>query len=444
MEKLNKITELENTIQLLNEKLIESNHESLKSMTENTNLIADLDEKKEKVNLLENKMKEYEKKIENFQEENSELKKEKEDYEEENKKLNLFIEEINGQIKKSIPEGMDLNELTQEYEGLKEQNNSLTIENIELKTNLDNSQLLNTQLNEQIKDLRNQLNNIVLKGDAGIRVKNLENEIKKKEEEIINLKNQIQNSTSSNIIYNEQYKDQMSTLIDKIKSLEEELNLAKEENNKVESLEIQLKQAEEENEIWQNKVRDYENSINKLNVNLDNQQLNTQNAILKNKNIQLQNENISLQNQIEKIKEQLSNQIKEKAIIDDRMKKIINSGFDDNDTQEQLKQKIIMLRMKIKDNEDKISRANAAIKKAEYYDDCANYTNIILKNYKPIDENEINAYNKLKNMLEETKDIPKYYNNLGNDIDLLTSNDMSVFSGESQKRGVNLDDLLNS
>ena len=34
MEKLNKITELENTIQLLNEKLIESNHESLKSMTE--------------------------------------------------------------------------------------------------------------------------------------------------------------------------------------------------------------------------------------------------------------------------------------------------------------------------------------------------------------------------------------------------------------------------
>ena len=36
---------------------------------------------------------------------------------------------------------------------------SLTIENIELKTNLDNSQLLNTQLNKQIKDLRNQLNN---------------------------------------------------------------------------------------------------------------------------------------------------------------------------------------------------------------------------------------------------------------------------------------------
>ena len=82
----------------------------------------------------------------------------------------------------------------------------MTIENIELKTNLDNSQLLNIQLNEQIKDLRNQLNNIVLKGDAGIRVKNLENEIKKKEEEIINLKEQIQNSTSSNSFYNEQYK----------------------------------------------------------------------------------------------------------------------------------------------------------------------------------------------------------------------------------------------
>ena len=81
---------------------------------------------------------------------------------------------------------MDLNELTQEYEGLKEQNNSLTIENIELKTNLDNSQLLNTQLNEQIKDLRNQLNNIVLKGDAGIRVKNLENEIKKKKKKLLN------------------------------------------------------------------------------------------------------------------------------------------------------------------------------------------------------------------------------------------------------------------
>ena len=58
---------------------------------------------------------------------------------------------------------------------------------------------------------------------------------KKKEEEIINLKKQIQNSTYSKIIYNE--KEQMSTSIDKIKSLEEELSLAKEENNKVESLE---------------------------------------------------------------------------------------------------------------------------------------------------------------------------------------------------------------
>ena len=31
-------------------------------------------------------------------------------------------------------------------------------------------------------------------------------------------------------------------------------------------------------------------------------------------------------------------------------------------------------------------------------------------------------------MLDETKDIPKYYNNLGNDIDLLTSYDISFFS----------------
>ena len=79
------------------------------------------------------------KKPKNFKEKNSEFKKEKEDYEEKNKKINLFIEEKNEQIKKSIPEGMDLNELTQEYEGLKEQNNSITIENKKLKTNLDNS-----------------------------------------------------------------------------------------------------------------------------------------------------------------------------------------------------------------------------------------------------------------------------------------------------------------
>ena len=84
--------------------------------------------------------------------------------------------------------------------------------------------------------------------------------------------------------------------------------------------------------------------------------------------------------------------------------------------------------MKIKNNEDKISRVNAVIKKAESYVDYANYTNIILKNDKPIDKNEINTYNKLKNMLDETKDIPKYYNILGNTIDLLTSYDMSFFS----------------
>ena len=105
------------------------------------------------------------------------------------------------------------------------------------------------------------------------------------------------------------------------------------------------------------------------------------------------------------------------------MKKIINSGFDNNDTQ-----KTIILRMKIKNNEDKISRVNAAIKKEESYVDYANYPNIILKNDKPIDKNEINTYNKLKNMLDETKDIPKYYNNLGNNIDLLTSNEMTFFS----------------
>ena len=251
------------------------------------------------------------------------------------------------------------------------------------------------------------------------------------------------NATSSNILSNEQYKGQMSNLIEKIKNLEEELNNAKEENNKIESLEIQLKQSEEDNEILQSKVNDYENIINQSN-NLDSQQLNSQNTILKNKNIQLQNQNIYLQNQIVEIKEELLKKNKEKEILDERMKKIVNKGFDENDTEEQLKQKIIMLRMKIKDNEDSISRANAAIKKAEYYDECANYTNIILKNYKPSNENEINAFNKLKHMFEETRDIPKYYNNLdNNDIDLLTSNDFSI-SGESQKKGNNLEDLLNS
>ena len=251
------------------------------------------------------------------------------------------------------------------------------------------------------------------------------------------------NATSSNILSNEQYKGQISNLIEKIKNLEEELNNAKEENNKIESLEIQLKQAEEDNEILHSKVNDYENIINNTN-NLDSQQLNSQNAILKNKNIQLQNQNIYLQNQIEEIKEELSKKNKEKEILDERMKKIVNSGFDDNDTEEQLRQKIIMLRMKIKDNEDSISRANAAIKKAEFYDNCVNYTNIILKNYKPTNENEINALNKLKHMFDETKDIPKYYKNLDNgDIDLFTSNDLSI-SGESQKIGNNLEDLLNS
>ncbi len=39
-----------------------------------------------------------------------------------------------------------------------------------------------------------------------------------------------------------------------------------------------------------------------------------------------------------------------------------------------------------------------------------------------------------KNMLDETKDIPKYQNNLGNDINLLTSNDMYFFKRKSKKR----------
>ena len=82
--------------------------------------------------------------------------------------------------------------------------------------------------------------------------------------------------------------------------------------------------------------------------------------------------------------------------------------------------------MKIKNNQNKISRVNAVIKKVESYVDYANYPNIILKNDKPIDKNEINAYNKWKNMF--TKDIPKYYNNLGNYIDLLTYYDISFFS----------------
>jgi chromosome segregation ATPase len=442
LSKLDKITEFENTIEQLNEKLLEANHENITSSTENTKLKYELGEKNNKLNLYENKIKSYENELEKLKEDNSELKKIKEEYEEENQKLNLFIEQVNEQIKK-IPEGMDLNELTQEYEGLKEQNNNLTTENIELKSNLDNSQLINTQLNEQIKNLKNQLNNITLKGDAGIRINDLENQLKKKDEEILNLKKENMNATSSNILSNEQYKGQISNLIEKIKNLEEELNNAKEENNKIESLEIQLKQAEEDNEILHSKVNDYENIINNTN-NLDSQQLNSQNAILKNKNIQLQNQNIYLQNQIEEIKEELSKKNKEKEILDERMKKIVNSGFDDNDTEEQLRQKIIMLRMKIKDNEDSISRANAAIKKAEFYDNCVNYTNIILKNYKPTNENEINALNKLKHMFDETKDIPKYYKNLDNgDIDLFTSNDLSI-SGESQKIGNNLEDLLNS
>ncbi len=37
-------------------------------------------------------------------------------------------------------------------------------------------------------------------------------------------------------------------------------------------------------------------------------------------------------------------------------------------------------------------------------------------------------------MLDETKDIPKYYNNLGNDIDSSISNDISFFLEDSQKK----------
>ena len=91
------------------------------------------------------------------------------------------------------------------------------------------------------------------------------------------------------------------------------------------------------------------------------------------------------------------------------MEYLLNKGYDEKDNLDELRKKNLNLRLQLKENQDLLNRAQQCIKKAEYFDNCAVYGKVLIKNFQPNNNEELESFNKLKNIFLETQNGTKNY-----------------------------------
>ena len=308
---------------------------------------------------------------------------------------------------------------------LKIENKEIMTQNSDLKIENNNYKL---ELNEQISnynELNNKYNNLIEENnEINIEKENLENEIMELKKNIEEITETIQNNLPEGMsIYDisDNYNKLVEELnnykvnnieevnFEKIKNLENELS----ENKKLkENLEIQLALLREENEKLQKENEDFkENNL----LTYSTESLNNNNNIFKMKNDELIKQNNELLNKIDNLKDKLSKKIDEEEQREKEIKDIINENKDNNNLEE-IKQKFNLLKIQYKDSEEKFNKAKNLIKKIQLYEESINYIKILLKNYKPSNNRELEALNKLKHFIDENN------NNKSLDLDEFSLN----------------------
>jgi chromosome segregation ATPase len=289
--------------------------------------------------------------------------------------------------------------------------------------------------------------------DNSKKISELENLIKTKEDKINELEEKNRKSSSAIIIEQQKNKikintleNQVSTLTDDLTQLQSEID---EKNTKIEELEIKIKKGEIEKEKLEKKLNDTllenkknnetlrDESNNKINYLLKEKE-DLQNKItemtseldnLKDKINEMENEKSKLKNEINSLQEAINTRAEQDIYKQEQLEFLLTKGYDEKDGLDELRKKNLNLRLQLKENQDTLNRAQQCIKKAEYFDNCVNYGKILIKNFQPNNNEELESFNKLKSMLVEGSNNTRDYSGFD-------KNDFNFEGTEKKKKGL--------
>ena len=275
--------------------------------------------------------------------------------------INSVSKPQQGEDKEKIDLKNQLQYVTQKYKSL-------------LKNQTSEKKMVNKE-KEKPSDLNNDL---ILKEQE---IKQLKLELEKVTNELTILKNEmdIKPILSQNTL-NNSGKDDKFCETKVLKDLEES-NQEKENIKK-------------ENRQLQHKLQDIQTEIKKYREQI--KALTTDKVKFEIKETTLNNQMESLYDEIESLKEELESKEEEEKNKKKKLKQLIDKGLDEGESIESLREKVTMLRLELNENHENINKAREVLQKAKSFDECSKSMDIVLKDYSPKNEEQINAMKLLK------------------------------------------------
>ena len=240
----------------------------------------------------------------------------------------------------------------------------------------------------------------------------MEFENKSKEEIINRLKDENKKVTSQVILEQTKNKIKMETLEKQVNTLNEELE---EKNNLIDELEIKVEKSQKEMEQIQKKIKE-QTEIIKKNMEKSKNESDNQNKILnekinelKEKNDKMLKEKDALNLEIKTLQSSINARAEEDLRKQEQMELLLNKGYDEKDSINELRKKNFNLRIQLKENQDTMKRALDCVKKAQYFDNMNIYGKILVQKFQPSNNEEQEAINKLNFLFKDIENMSKNY-----------------------------------
>ena len=354
------------------------------------------------------------------------------------KKKNKQVLTISHNIKMSISsilnkkpkDNKEQAELLKQIKDITQKNNDLSKNKVILEKQITEQKELLNNKEKEMSEQNMELLKIIEENDhIASELDDKTNELMLKDQEITTLKYDLENITNKfNILRDENEKTK--TLL--------ENNQKNEATNKenIDTKMNELLKITQEKEIIMNENKQLQMQIqNDIEIIKKNTEcietLTIQNEQMELKEKELNNKINSLYNELQSIKEELSNKVQEEKENKTKLQQMMNKGYDEGESIESLREKVTMLRLQLDQNNENINKAKEVLKKAKSFDECSKSMDIVLKNYLPKNEEQINALNLLKiifgfkhiklsssssNQLNEIETIPLDESSLQNEV----------------------------
>ena len=302
---------------------------------------------------------------------------------------------ISSTLNKKLKDNKEQTELLKQIKDISQKNNELSKNKVILEKQITEQKELLNNKEKEMSEQNMELLKIIEENDhIASELDDKTNELILKDQEITTLKYDLENIINKfNILRDENEKTKMLL----------ENNQKNEATNK-ENLDTKMNEllkVTQEKEIIMNENKHLQMQIqNDIEIIKKNTEcietLTIQNEQMELKEKELNNKINSLYNELQSIREELSNKIQEEKENKTKLQQMMNKGYDEGESIESLREKVTMLRLQLDQNNENINKAKEVLKKAKSFDECSKSMDIVLKDYLPKNEEQINALNLLK------------------------------------------------